>query len=233
MTLAKRLSISFAAIATIATTLTVGAIGSAPAQAKIITGSVTGTWDSNYGQGANVNVGDTFTADYSYDDATLTSFPSYYQDSGYYGSLLSLIVNSGSYSRDFSNSSSSIYFEDVSIIAESGGYPFGYRNFEVSGGDYTAQVSNSFSAFKQAGEGFGEPFETSSAELFTYDSNVGNYLDGVSASSNVQFTPDPTAVSTPDPTAVPEPALLSGLIGLGVGVLRKRKAEAAQQTSEV
>jgi hypothetical protein len=34
-------------------------------------------------------------------------------------------------------------------------------------------------------------------------------------------------------TAVPTPALLPGLIGLGVGMLRKRKAEAAEQTSEV
>jgi len=34
-------------------------------------------------------------------------------------------------------------------------------------------------------------------------------------------------------TPVPTPALLPGLIGLGLGVLRKRKAEAAKQTSEV
>jgi len=34
-------------------------------------------------------------------------------------------------------------------------------------------------------------------------------------------------------TPVPTPALLPGLIGLGMGVLRKRKAEAAKQTSEV
>ena len=34
-------------------------------------------------------------------------------------------------------------------------------------------------------------------------------------------------------TAVPTPALLPGLIGLGVSVLRKRKAEAVKQTSEV
>ena len=33
--------------------------------------------------------------------------------------------------------------------------------------------------------------------------------------------------------AIPTPALLPGLIGLGFGVLRKRKAEAAKQTSEV
>jgi hypothetical protein len=35
------------------------------------------------------------------------------------------------------------------------------------------------------------------------------------------------------PTAVPTPALLPGLIGLGMGVLRKRKAEAAKQAVEV
>lgn len=34
-------------------------------------------------------------------------------------------------------------------------------------------------------------------------------------------------------TAVPTPALLPGLIGLGFGVLRKRKVEATKQTSEV
>ncbi len=34
-------------------------------------------------------------------------------------------------------------------------------------------------------------------------------------------------------TAVPTPALLPGLIGLGFSMLRKRKAEAAKQTSEV
>lgn len=41
------------------------------------------------------------------------------------------------------------------------------------------------------------------------------------------------ATAVPEPTDVPEPALLSGLIGLGVTVLRKRKAEAVKQTSEV
>jgi len=35
-----------------------------------------------------------------------------------------------------------------------------------------------------------------------------------------------------DVAAVPTPALLPGLVGLGFGVLRKRKAEAAKQTSE-
>ena len=35
------------------------------------------------------------------------------------------------------------------------------------------------------------------------------------------------------PTAIPTPALLPGLIGLGVAALRKRKAEAVEQASEV
>lgn len=235
MTLAKRLSISFAAIAT---ALTVGAIVSAPAQAKIITGSVIGTWDDNYGQGANVNVGDTFTADYSYDDATLTfsdySQPGFFQDFAHYGSLLSLVVNSGSYSHDFSNDSTSVYLGDFKF-EDSIGDPSSRSSkyFAVGGNEDTAPgLESSFSAVKQVGEDSGEPFSYFEAGFYTLGSNV-NYPNGVSASSDVQFTPDPTAVPTPDPTAVPEPALLSGLIGLGVGLLRKRKVEAANQTSEV
>jgi hypothetical protein len=42
---------------------------------------------------------------------------------------------------------------------------------------------------------------------------------------NVGFKTDNT-------TAVPTPALLPGLIGLGMGVLRKRKREAAEQATE-
>lgn len=229
MTLAKRLSISFAAIAT---ALTVGALGSAPAQAITINGSVTGTWDFSYVDGGIVNVGDTFTADYSYDDATLTFFdssqPGVFQYFGYNVFLLSLIVNSGSYSHtfDFSNGYGQFTFIDADISTT---YDRKYKEFTVFGRDNTAPKLSEFSAVKQAGESGSEPFNYSSAQFFSYDNNAGHYLVDASTFSNVQFTPDPTAV----PAAVSEPSLLAGLIGLGVGVLRKRKAEAAKQTSEV
>jgi hypothetical protein len=40
-------------------------------------------------------------------------------------------------------------------------------------------------------------------------------------------------VVQPPSTAIPTPALLPGLLGLGLGMLRKRKGEAAESTSEV
>lgn len=51
--------------------------------------------------------------------------------------------------------------------------------------------------------------------------------------SNSYVVLDNLTFSNSNATAVPTPALLPGLIGLGVGVLRKRKAEAAKQAVEV
>ena len=54
---------------------------------------------------------------------------------------------------------------------------------------------------------------------------LSNYGAFATTLSEVQF--DGTSATAP--TAVPTPALLSGLIGLGVAALRKRKAEAASK----
>ena len=56
---------------------------------------------------------------------------------------------------------------------------------------------------------------------------LSNYWGGfpLTGLSEVQFDGTPTTT----PTAVPTPALLPGLIGLGVAALRKRKAEAASK----
>lgn len=62
---------------------------------------------------------------------------------------------------------------------------------------------------------------------YTLGFGVLNALDNAVSSS---LTIDNVSANV---TPVPTPALLPGLIGLGVGVLRKRKAEAAKQTSEV
>jgi hypothetical protein len=59
-------------------------------------------------------------------------------------------------------------------------------------------------------------FEDTSAGDF--DPNAGSFDFYAESSSNVNFSPDPTSV--------PTPAMLPSLIGLGVGVLRKRKTEA-------
>jgi len=227
MTLAKRLSISFAAVAAV---LTVGTLGSGSAQAMIVTGSVTGTWDGSFGQGANVNVGDTFTADYSYDDATLKPYnvsnPGYYQYSEYYGSLLSLIVNSGSYSHTFDLANGYGFVSFADFAYDPSYVPYSYKTFSVQGYDYTSPGFNFFDSYTQKVDDHGTPSKYQSARLYTYDNQVENYPNGVYAFSNVKFTPDPTA------TAVPTPALLPGLIGLGIGVLRKRKGNVAEQAIE-
>ncbi|QYO67617.1 hypothetical protein [Leptolyngbya sp. 7M] len=85
--------------------LAIGA-SATPAQAlNIVSGSVSGIWDWDYDGAGGLNVGDTFTADYTYDSDSITE--SDYSYSGYYNSktrqtsLLSLVLNSGSYSHTF------------------------------------------------------------------------------------------------------------------------------------
>ena len=59
-----------------------------------------------------------------------------------------------------------------------------------------------------------------------------NSFGGVNAGYNGSGTHFALDNLTVNATPVPTPALLPGLIGLGLGVLRKRKAEAAEQASE-
>ncbi|MDX2241194.1 MAG: PTPA-CTERM sorting domain-containing protein [Leptolyngbyaceae cyanobacterium bins.302] len=221
----------FAKGAALAAVIAVGTLSSGSAQAAIVTGTVTGTWDYDYVLG-NVTVGDTFKATYTYDDAALTPYsysdPGYYEYTGWTGSLLSLIVESGTYSHtfDFASGGSYIQFEDFD--GDPGYYYSDYRHFSVYGGDYdsTTEVSNNFYAYKRVGKYFnGTPFESLYASLYGYDYVNGSATNGV-YTYKANFTPDPTAVP------VPTPALLPGLIGMGVAALRKRKAEAAKLANE-
>lgn len=76
---------------------------------------------------------------------------------------------------------------------------------------------------------FGDPEET-----FTLD-QTGFYTVAVSSfASDLTSGPLPYSItlSGVGATPVPTPALLPGLIGLGLGVLRKRKAEVAKGSTE-
>ncbi|MBD2034679.1 PTPA-CTERM sorting domain-containing protein [Leptolyngbya sp. FACHB-321] len=224
MTLGKRISTSFAAVATL---LSFGILSCDPTQAAIVKGSVTGTWDYSYVQGTNVSIGDSYTATYSYDDALLTpysaSIPGGVRYSGLYGSLMSLVVNSGSYSHtfDFSNGRGEVRFEDY--IRDPDFYNASYTSkfFGVFGLDNTAQGYNFFRAYNQSEEFGSLPgilFNSEYARLNTRN-NQGTDTNLVEA-SNARFRSGSTAV--------PTPALLPGLIGLSISVLRKRKAQAAK-----
>lgn len=61
----------------------------------------------------------------------------------------------------------------------------------------------------------------------------GTYTLGFGVTNVLDNVASPSLLIDSSATAVPTPALLPGLIGLGMGVVRKRKAEAAKQTSEV
>jgi len=115
-------------------------------------------------------------------------------------------------------------------------------SFSITDGTTTWGLNN-LSFFKY-GEGFeseitaGTGFRYKGFEMIFGASNWGsnylaNYALATNSASPFGSLSSNVTSSSFTPTAVPTPALLPGLIGLGVGVLRKRKAEAAKQTSEV
>jgi hypothetical protein len=215
----------FSKSAAFTTLLVLGIMGSGSAEAAIITGSVTGIWDTQYGPRDYLTLGDTFTATYSYDDTALK--PWGYSVPGitrYYGSLLSLVVTSGNYSHtfDFSNGIGQVQFENITGLTY---YGYGSsRNFIVFGSDSGPMGYNAFHAFKYTNKhDSGIAFSFWLVQLGINNAQ-GDNIGYVEAVDNVNFTPDPTAV--------PTPALLPGLIGLGLGVIRKRKAEALKQKLE-
>lgn len=221
----KQVSIS---VATIALPTVVSALVSTPAQAAIISGQVTGTWDYDYDGVGGFNVGDTFTADYTFDSSsvTTTDYSDPTQYSRYFYSsvpLLSLVLNSGSISHSFDWSTGGygvLVWDDLqSNPAYYGQYR--YISTSLQAYDFSAPGYNYFSAYSQVGRySDGSPFAAFSAQAYSYDYSTGTYPTNGLTDSQVNF-------STPAPTAIPTPALLPGLVGFGVGVLRKRKQAGA------
>jgi len=212
-------------ILAISTALTV--LGAAPfAQAAIVKGTISGTWNAN-----NINMGDSFSATYSYDDTTVNPYnfssPGYSLTS-FSAALSSLRVISGSYDHTFNFTSGvgggTFRFQDQAYTAPT--YtPVSYREVSVSAFEDIVSESNYFYALQRAGQSNGTPFSTKLAHAYALDrnanafSNYGMTMGGYGlAAPNVNFSPDPTAV-----TAVPTPALLPGLAAFGLGVWRKRK----------
>ena len=202
-------------------------LGTAPfAQAAIVKGTISGTWNTY-----NINMGDSFTADYSYDDTAVVPFDYSYTDyryAGFSAALSSLRVISGSYDHTFNFTSGvgsgTFTFKDRAYTAPTYS-PLGYREASVSAWDNIRSETNQFSALQRAGQSNGTPFSTKIASAYALDRNANAYSNYGQAypsygfpEPNVNFSPDPTVV-----TAVPTPALLPGLVAFGLGVWRKRK----------
>jgi hypothetical protein len=250
------------ASATFGVVATIGAISPQSAQSAIVGGQVSGIWDYASEDGVigpdRFNVGDAFTALYTYDDASIiadtrTTTIVMTGDSGSSSSifteyfrkvpLLSLVINSGSISQMFDLSTPSANLlswydsrSDGSGVPPSP--PPGIRkstNLFVNSAVFPNY--NSFSASRDDFSINGTDFATMSY------ANVRLAVVSDLGDPN-NFIP-PTFVNTRDASAnnfggngphvvfsatdVPTPALLPGLIGLGLGMLRKRKALAAAE----
>jgi len=176
----------------ISTALTV--LGTAPfAQAAIVKGNISGTWGQS-------GYGDSFTANYSYDDTTITpyTYASYpgYNWSGFSAVLSSLRVTSGSYDHTFDFTpgvgNGTFRFTDYAIAASY--TPISYQGPEVSAYDTIGSESNHFRAHQFPGQENGTPFLGEYAYAQTTDNN-GSLTRSAYTTSNVNFSPDPTAVT--------------------------------------
>jgi hypothetical protein len=245
----------FLAVATLA--VTTGALFSTTAQAAIMGGQISGTWQYDGDGEGGFKAGDAFTADFTYDsDSIITTDRSNYyyelrrdrRNGKYYRSfyynkyltrsvpLLSLVFNSGTISQIFDFSSGDIGYlrwEDVQGNPGAGYGQFGYEESRLDAYDNTYDSSTalgSFRAYNRSGQDYyGSPSSSSYAWV---SSNAPTYSVRAQTNSNVTFSdlflvpPSEPTVSTPEPTS----ALLTGLIGLGVMVLhRRKKIEAAAE----
>ncbi len=151
------------------------------------------------------------------------------QHVGFSSSLLSLSINSGSFSHTFDFTQGLtygyVYFQDYALSPPT--YtPSSSKFWQVAAvgySDTSYSIYNYFNAHKQRGASDGSPFDASYAYASQSDYNNNYAFYGV-ANSNVTFNPDPTAI--------PTPALVPGLIGLGLATIRKRKAALAAVAEE-
>ncbi len=207
-------------LAAAATAITISALNANSAQAAIVGGRVTGIWEANYEQTGGLNIGDTFTADYTYDDSqvliTDNSSPGV-TDLNIQASLLSLTVSSGG--TIFQNFNPVIGIVGGTYVSSP---RFNYQLFGISANDSGDPNKNYFNAANLLGD---SPFGSLSiARSYVYNSVTGN-RSGAYTGTATTFSgafPNPTPANS-----VPTPALLPGLIGVGVGLLRKRRESAA------
>jgi hypothetical protein len=198
-----------------------GAIAPA-AQAATITGQATGTWN-NPNTVFGVNVGDTFTATFAYDDAaiqTATSSAAGNTQQTYQVALTSLLFKSGSVTQSFTS---------------------GLLSGVINSNSALGFVTNLFGTFDSADQSA----SLTIAKLFTGDASTssstanffvtpksaagGNVVNAVanftgSAADSIQFANVPGDNSS----AVPEPMTMLGMMGAGIGLAAAKRKQRHQ-----
>jgi hypothetical protein len=225
--------------ATLAVIVTIGTVSANSAQAAIINGQVSGIWGVEDDGPGGYQVGDPFTALYTYDDASIVTTNTTTNEvvSGPSGTrsttlikqdslvpLLSLIVNSGSVSQvlaltPFTSVNFIVWYNSMLTGNDFGGSPLNESilGTSINVGNFGGSSSIQFSANREIRNSNGIISDISNALAQDIDFST-------SPPTNLLFarTESPIAFST-----VPTPALLPGLMGLGLGALRRRKAQLA------
>jgi hypothetical protein len=244
------------ASATFGVVATIGAMSPQSAQSAIVGGQVSGIWTFQNDGPGGYQVGDPFTALYTYDDAnivttinssstTTSDIDGSYRDNRNSQNrsvpLLSLVVNSGNVSQVFDFLRGFAFFNWADAQTEEQRITGGITTVNTTS-RYQAQIFyNSYvSNDAYIADGFDarrDTFLTNGVSAYDDSFASASLVDYPPFNIDINFLPMPVTLlyaSTDQPvtfsaTDVPTPALLPGLIGLGLGALRKRKALAAAE----
>jgi hypothetical protein len=209
------------------------------AGAAIVGGTLSGTWqtDNTGNNPAGLQVGDPFTAEYTYDDTQVlfadNSNPGFTIEQIAGVDLLSFVLTLGSnppYSFDLtpgigSASLLTSFFSD----APSGGVA-NVTAFLLSASSIASDPGNNidleirFDAFLLAGQDSQGSIRFSSAQAAIFDLNADDLLADAET-ENVTF-------SGTAPIPIPTPALLPGLLGLGMAAWRKGRRESLKSAGD-
>lgn len=209
MSFIKNLSIAAMTAATVA----MGTLSATTAQAmSIVTGSFSGTWNKQATSPLQLN--DPYTVTYSYDPSTVRTinedFGTYLREAVEFN-LLSLMLKSGNFSYEFNLTQDGGLLTQGTDTFEDGRLSFSRIEAFDSQEDELEEeeLEGLLSAF--FGQRFnGETIESEKSVLFNLS------VDGELTSVGEELITDAAVI--------PTPAMLPGLIGMGIAALRKRQA---------
>lgn len=135
--------------------------------------------------------------------------------------------NSGNFAADLGPVGSLGYISQTLSTITGQSYQLSYylRNDDAFGGNEFQSLLNGTTLFAQTGF----PAQPYTQYIFNF---IGTGSDEISfgfLNQTAYFFLDDVSVTA---TAIPTPAVLPGLVGMGIAVLRKRKAEAVEEASE-
>jgi hypothetical protein len=189
-----------------------------PAQAAIVAGKATGTWN-NPATVSGLTAGDTFTADFTYDDSAFlsaidTSIPGNNQNT-YQVALNSLIFKSGSVTQSLNNGTLSGVSNSNAALGSIVNIFGSFSNAESFGSLTIAKIIAPNAVDSLSSANFLRTIRGSlgNAEINAIANFSGSSVNGIQITG---VSPGPNA-------AIPTPSLLFGVIGMGIRAWRSQR----------